>query len=41
MINVSPTAATKINELLAEEGKAAAGFAYSCRVAAARASSTV
>ena len=26
MINVSPTAATKINELLAEEGKAGSGL---------------
>ena len=40
MINVTSTAASKINELLAEEKRPAAGCACSCRAAAARASST-
>ena len=41
MINVSETAAAKINELLTEENKAGSGLrVYSSRAAAARASST-
>ena len=40
MINVTPLAAEKINELLTEENKPKPGCASSCRAAGARGSST-
>ena len=40
MINVTPSAASKITELLTEENKLEAGCAYSCRAAAVPDSST-
>ena len=40
MINVSETAASKINELLAEEGKAGSGLRVFVQAAAVRGSST-